>query len=222
MVFWTWTIKNVSHLTWANTNWSLSKSAAAVRVLALYLDTNWLLMAGRNLCLFCYKDNCHNIWENTQVIQWNDSKLQKKSNSNFHLYSLPRGLTLPDTSCPREVWNCTFTFQQSTVHLHASNVYPIRDTRVSYDSSKLSWKNITNSVATILKVKTSMRGWRAGDRIYLDGLHYCTADASSLFKCNSRIPLWPPGKGRSASQSGAPLPQTWHLIWQPSHCTVCD
>lgn len=57
---------------------------------------------------------------------------------------------------------------------------------VSYDSSKLSWKYITNSVATILEGKTSMRGWRAGDRIYFDGLHYCTADASSLFKCNSR------------------------------------
>lgn len=36
------------------------------------------------------------------------------------------------------------------------------------------------------------------------------------------IPLWPPAKGRSASQSGAPLPWTWHLMWQPSHCTVCD
>ena len=56
---------------------------------------------------------------------------------------------------------------------------------MSYDSSKLSWKCIRNLVATILKVKTSMRGWRAGDRIYFDGLHYCTADASSLFKYNS-------------------------------------
>lgn len=56
---------------------------------------------------------------------------------------------------------------------------------VSYNSSKLSWKCIRNPVTTILEVKTSMRGWGAGDKIYFDGFHYCTANASSLFKCNS-------------------------------------
>lgn len=30
--------------------------------------------------------------------------------------------------------------------------------------------------------KTLTQGWRAGARIYFDGLHYCTADTFSLFK----------------------------------------
>lgn len=146
---------------------------------------------------------------------------RKNANSNFYLCSLPRGLTLPTLLVLErfEIVLLPFSNPQFIcmpaicilLEIHVCLMIP-----QSYRESTSQ-----TQVATILKVKTSMRGWRAGDRIYFDGLHYCTADTSSLFKCNSRIPLWPPGKGRSDSQSGAPLPQAWHLIWQPSHCTVC-
>lgn len=203
-------------------NWSLSKSAAVVGVLALYLDTNWLLTAGKNLCLFYYKGNCHNIRENTQVdpVKWQQT-VEKRQTAIFICVVYPRD-SLYQTLLVLERFKIVLLPFSNPQFICMPAVCILLEIHVSYDSSKLLWKYITNSVATILKVKTSMRGWRAGDRIYFDGLHYCTADASSLFKCNSRDstvatskrkkcqPVWSTSTSNVASDLTA---RSVHSVW---------
>lgn len=189
----------------------------------VYLDTNWLLMAGRNLCLFCYKGNCHNIRENTQVIQWNDGKLQEKKQTAIFIcvvypgdslywtllvlerfkivllpFSNPQFICMPAMCILLEIHVCVLWFLKAIVKVHHKQWPQSSKWKLQCEDEEQVTGSILMAFATVLQTLLLSSNGTQG------------------------IPLWPPAKRRSASQSRAPLPQTWHLIWQPSHCTVCD
>lgn len=204
-------------------NWSLSKSAAVVGVLALYLDTNWLLMAGKNLCLFYYKGNCHNMRENTQVdpVKWQQT-VEKRQTAIFICVVYPRD-SLYQTLLVLERFkivllpfsNPQFICMPAVCILLEIHMCLMIPQSYCESTSQTQWPQSS-------KWKLQCED---GEQVTGSILMAFTTVQQTLLLCSNvtqEIPLWPPAKGRSASQSGAPLPQTWHLIWQPSQCTVCD